>query len=95
MSSYLEQKIAIDTYANYLREGYVNWIMREIDDYSRLLSQLNQAGAMSEVVENLFHYSFRPLKEKLEEIGTKARHHNAPALDYISEALDKLAKENI
>lgn len=95
MSSYLEQKIAVDTYSNYLREGYVNWIAREIDDYSRLLSQLHQAGAMSEVVENLYNYSFRPLKERLEEIGAKAQHYNAPALDYISETLDKLAKDNI
>lgn len=40
--TYLEQKIAIDTYSNYLKQGYCAWVTRILDDYIRTLSTLGQ-----------------------------------------------------
>lgn len=90
--TYLEQKIAIDSYSNYLRGGYADWIRRILDDYYRLITQLNQSGDLGEVVEKLYYNSYLPIKAELERLSEKAATQNAVALDDISFQLEGLIR---
>jgi len=93
--TYQEQKEAIDLYSNYLKvdSGFRGRVTRILDDYLRVLTQLNEADQLGEVAENLYHSSYLPIKKQLEELGEKVATQNANALDDISNQLAELIKK--